>query len=525
MSNERRGRIYFFIFVVAMILSLFMGAVALLYMWPMIFILAFTFLFAFFLILAVYVYLSQSRQSMYEKLRAEKTQVEKESIKKSEYYANITHEIRTPINAIMGYNELILREYNDPALRQYANNIRSAANALLSIVNDSLDYSRIEAGKMALYPAVYDLGILVEELLNMTRPRVLSKGLDLSCHVDENIPRVLYGDADRLKQCIVNLLTNAVKYTEEGEIIFSVDYEYIDSDPDIGKKEILLKISVKDTGIGIKEEDLTRLYRPFERIDEDKNRSIEGTGLGISIVKKILALMGTKLEVDSVYGEGSDFHFAVRQEVMRLEPIGNFQQEYVESIVKQNVYHNRFTAPGVRILVVDDAEMNLSVVEELLKNTRIHIDSALSARTGLELANENDYDLIFADIKMPDMNGVDMVGALKNIEDDKKKDTFIRRHRRQETENEDVSRKNADTPCIALTAGTNQEIQEKYKKQGFSDYLLKPIVYKELERVLMEYIPSEKIMKTVDKNTDEPLLMTDEKLAEAIDVLKHRSRM
>ena len=533
MSGNNKNRILFVSCIVLMLLSLLMGAVSILYFWPMIYPLLFTFSFALFLVFGVYIYVSVRRQSVYEKLRHEKEEVEREAERKIEYFANMSHEIRTPINAIMGYNELILREYNDPALRQYANNIRSAANSLLAIVNDSLDYSRIEAGKMKLFPAEYDLGIMIEELVNMTRPRALTKGLELKCYVNENIPRVLYGDSDRIKQCVINILTNAVKYTVEGEIVLAVDFEKLLDESENGKEEILLKIAVRDTGIGIKEDNLMTLYKPFERIDEEKIKSVEGTGLGITIVKKILDLMGSKLEVESVYGEGSNFHFTIKQEVLSSDPIGDFEQLYTEKLVAQSAYRNRFIAPGVRILVVDDAEMNLSVMEGLLKNTRIHIDSALSAQTGLELAEKNKYDLIFIDLRMPGINGVQMCDILKggNKAEDKKKTREVRNlikdskdTKSENDANEDSRLKNADTPCIALTAGALQEVNADYIKQGFADYLLKPIAYKELEMILMHYLPADKLLNVEEKNEDKPLFMTEGKLIEAMEVLERRSR-
>ena len=525
MNNRRKTLRQLFICFGGMLLTLFLGAVALIYEWPIIYIIGVTFLFAFFLIIAVYIYVSETGQSQYDKLKAEKELVEQESAHKTEYFANMAHDIRTPINAIMGYNELILREYNDPALRQYASNIRSAANSLLTIVNDSLDYSRIEAGKMTLLPIEYDLGIMIEELINMIRPAALSKGLDFQCHVNENIPVRLYGDVDRLKQCIMNLLTNAVKYTQEGEIGFSVDYEPTAYSINSSHGEIMLCVSVKDTGIGIKEEDITRLYRPFERIDEEKNRSVEGTGLGIAIVKRILGIMDSKLEVDSTYGEGSNFYFKVRQEVVRKDPIGNFEQQYVMRVVDQRIYGSRFIAPDARVLIVDDAEMNLSVMEGLLKNTRIQVDSALSARTGLDLAYENDYDIIFIDLKMPGITGMGMVDRLRNGEGRKfasREQSIIRT---QNDSNEEVlTSRNANTTCIALTADTHKEAPAEYLDAGFSDYLIKPIVYKELENVLLRFLPSAKIKRTDNKGVDTPSLMSDEKLDEAIEILKRRSR-
>ncbi len=505
MGKMNPKRAIFVSCIFAMLLSLFMGAVALLYRWPVIIVLIFTFMFALFLVGAVYVYVSYTRQSDYEKLRAQMDELEMRTEEKINYFAGLTHEIRTPINAIMGYDELILREYNDPALRQYAGNIKIAANTLLNLVNDTLDLSRIEAGKIKLFPIEYDLGFLIEELISMAQPRAQSKGLELKSYVNDKIPRYLYGDSDRIKQCVMNILTNAVKYTEEGEIIFSVDYSTVDEDRVDGKAEIQLHISVRDTGIGIKEEDLDRLYRPYERINEEKIRTIEGTGLGISIVRRLLDLMGSRLEVESVFGEGSNFHFTIKQEVMRMDPIGDIDQIYAENVIGKNTYHNKFVAPDARILIVDDGEMNLSVMEGLLKSTRIQIDTVLSAPTGLEFAEKNDYDLIMIDMRMPGMNGAEMIKCLRGTDKTKGK-----------------QKRNVNTPCIALTAGSLQEVQSEYNKMGFADYLLKPIAYKELEIVLMQYLPEEKVKLTARRKADEPLLMTQEKYNEAVNILTRR---
>ncbi|WP_026496126.1 ATP-binding response regulator [Butyrivibrio sp. WCD3002] len=459
-----------------------------------------------------------------EQLRKEKEKAELEAERKMEYFANVAHEIRTPINAIMGYDELILREYNDPALRQYASSIRSAANTLLSIINDSLDYSRIEAGKMRLFPEEYDLGAVIEELAEMIRPRAATKGLELKNYVNEQTPRFLYGDSDRLKQCIINLLTNAVKYTEEGEIAFSVDYELLDEISERGNTEILLKISVRDTGIGIKKEDLSRLYSPFERIEEEKNRYVEGTGLGISIVKEILGLMGSKLELESVYGEGSNFHFEVKQEVMKMNPIGDFEQLYAENLVSKDKFYTKLLAPDVKILVVDDAELNLSVMEELLKDTRMQVDSAMSSTTGLELASKRKYDLIFIDLRMPGMNGEEMVSLIRGRENDSKglKLSRWRRSRLNDSDDgydDEHPHVNKNTPCIALSSGTLQEMQGNH---GFADYLLKPVVYKELEEVLLKYLPKEKVKSIDSSKKDKSAREADSRVEKAAEILRRR---
>ena len=283
-------RTKFIIYVILMLICLFMGGVAVAYRWEILWVLFFTLLFALFLVLAGFVYMSSQRDSAYDNLRRQMENEEEDAKRRMEYFANMSHEFRTPINAILGYDELILREYNDPALRQYAYNIRSAGNALLSLINDTLDYSRIEAGKMELFIAEYDLGTVVEDMMSLIRPRALAKGLELKGFVNENIPGRLYGDADRLKQCIANLLTNSVKYTEEGEIDFSLDYETLPKEEGADYEEILLKVAIRDTGIGIRKEEIDKIFELFVRLDERLNRSIEGTGLGMNITKKLILI-------------------------------------------------------------------------------------------------------------------------------------------------------------------------------------------------------------------------------------------
>ena len=541
-------RTKFIIYVILMLISLFLGGVAVAYRWEILWVLFFTLLFALFLVLSGFVYMSSQRDSAYDTLRRQKEIDEEDAKRRMDYFANMSHEFRTPINAILGYDELILREYNDPALRQYAYNIRSAGNTLLSLINDTLDYSRIEAGKMELFVSEYDLGTVVEDMMSLIRPRALAKGLDLKGLVNENIPGRLYGDADRIKQCIANLLTNSVKYTEEGEIDFSLDYEELPKEAGSDTDEILLKVAIRDTGIGIREEDLKKLFEPFERIEENKIRNVEGSGLGLAIVRQILSLMDSELEVESIYGEGSNFHFSIRQKVAGREPIGNFEQSYAKNVADKNHFKISFTAPDARVLVVDNAELNLSVMEGLLNGTGIQVDSALSATTGLELAEKNDYDLIFVDLRMPGDDGEEMIKKLHS-ETDSRNENSGRRHyqssrarRRRAAESGQNSKaadnekgkkaalKNRKTPCIALSAGAVLETKNEYKKHGFTDYLIKPIAYKELEMILGKYLPSEKIkrnsIKTGKAKTGEiPILASEEKLNEAFEILSKREQV
>ncbi|MBQ9482592.1 MAG: response regulator, partial [Ruminiclostridium sp.] len=434
----------------------------------------FTLIVVLFIVGSIYLIITSGKVHENDELLRAKQVAEEASRAKSDFLASMSHEIRTPINAILGMDEMILREYDDPDLKQYALNIRNAGNTLLSIINDILDFSKIESGKMELIPVVYDISLVMYDLVSMMKPRAESKGLTFIANVNRNIPRGLYGDNIRLKQCILNLITNAVKYTPKGSVIVTADYlntldGYID-----------LRISVKDTGIGIKPEDIARMFSPFERVDEERNRTIEGTGLGISIVKRLLAMMGSELKVTSEYGKGSEFSFTVRQEVRDENPIGDYEKSYLHSLETAETYHEQFTAPEARILIVDDIEMNLTVATGLLKSTEIHIDTALSAKNALIHTEKKEYDVIFIDDRMPGMGGVEMLKELRS----RKKNP------------------NCDKPCIALTANAIAGAKESYMKAGFEDYLSKPIDAAELEKTLLRYLPKEKIV--MSRKTAEP---------------------
>lgn len=322
------------------------------------------------------------RQEEEQRLKSDLEVAKQASEAKSSFLSNMSHEIRTPINAVLGMNEMILRECEDEQILEYANNAKSAGNTLLSLVNDILDFSKIEVGKMDIIVAQYHLGSTINDLVNMVSAKAIDKGLELEINVDEHTPCILIGDEVRIKQCLTNLLSNAVKYTDTGTVTLNIGYEPLND------TNVNLIFEVKDTGIGIKEEDIAKLYSPFERIEEIRNRSIEGTGLGMSIVKKLLALMDTKLEVTSVYGEGSTFKFAVKQQVVSNEEIGNFKEKYKEYLQSTEKYRQRFIAPDAKILVVDDTDMNLTVVRSLLKKTQIIVDTVESGFEALDKVKE-----------------------------------------------------------------------------------------------------------------------------------------
>jgi len=380
---------------------------------------------------------------------------------KSDFLANMSHEIRTPINAVLGMDEMILRESSDENIRQYAVNIKQAGNSLLSLINDILDFSKIESGKMELIPETYDLSSILVDLIIMISERAKKKNLGLVLKINPEIPKLLVGDSLRIKQCILNLLTNAVKYTPHGEITFTVDFKPTE------KHRISLYVSVEDTGIGIKQEDISKLFSPFERIEENRNKTIEGTGLGLNIVKQILSLMNSSLDVQSEYGKGSKFSFTIDQQISTEEAIGDVMENYKKAISFLEKYKETLFAPAAHLLFVDDTEMNLAVIKGLLKNTKIQIDTVMSGKEALEKVSENTYDIIFIDHRMPEMDGIETLEAMQKLPGNKCK----------------------TKPCIALTANAISGSREMYLKAGFTDYLSKPISPRSLENIIRKYLP------------------------------------
>ncbi len=389
---------------------------------------------------------------------------------KSDFLSSMSHEIRTPINAVLGLDEMILREADDDVIQGYARDIQSSSRMLLAIINDILDFSKIEAGKMEIIPADYDLSALVADLVNMISARAEKKGLALIVHVDENTPHLLTGDDTRLKQCILNILTNAVKYTRTGSVTLDISAEKT------AENRIALTVRVTDTGIGIKAEDLEKLYMPFQRIEEKRNRGIEGTGLGMSIVQSLLSAMESRLEVKSVYGEGSTFGFTVAQDVRSWEAIGDWRATKEKCASAAGRYTESFQAPAAHILVIDDTPMNLTVITALLKATRIQIDTAGSAADALTMAHDKPYHLIFADHLMPKMDGIEFLHALRA----------------------DATSANNATACIALTANAVSGAREMYLREGFAGYLSKPVESVALEELLSRNLPEKLVLHKGD---------------------------
>ncbi len=380
---------------------------------------------------------------------------------KSSFLASMSHEIRTPINAVLGMNEMILRETKDPAILEYASNIQTAGRTLLSLINSILDFSKIEEGKMEIVPVSYDTASVLNNLVVSVSERARQKGLELKVEIDPLLPATMVGDDVRVSQVALNLLTNAVKYTEKGTVTFSVQGEKK------GDGEIVLKFAVKDTGIGIRKEDIPKLFEIFERLDEVRNHSIEGTGLGISIVTKLLKMMGSELKVESVYGEGSCFSFEILQKIEDDTPIGDYSLRLETS--RSTEFTETLLAPESRILVVDDNEMNLKVAKNLFRLFDITPDLVESGKAALERLQDGEtYHIIFLDHMMPEMDGIETLNCMK--------------------ENNLLSE---NTYVIALTANAVNGAKERYLSAGFDSYLSKPIDVSKLEQKLIHYLPKE----------------------------------
>ena len=438
-----------------------------------------------FLIAGIYLFLLNEKAKRAEKLSREKAQADQANQAKSAFLANMSHEIRTPINAVIGMNEMILRECNDPIIIKYANNAHSASESLLSLINDILDFSKIESGKMELVEETYQLDELIKNLINMIKTRAEKKELEFIVKVNENIPNELFGDSVRIRQVVVNFLTNAVKYTQVGSVEFSVDFDtYTPPNLDVELPEdgklILLMFSVKDTGIGIKEEDKNKLFKDFQRFDSKKNKNIEGTGLGLAITNQLVKMMNGHILVESKYGEGSTFTVIFPQKVMGVELVGKFEERAKSTKTKQEKYKASFIAPDAKVLVVDDNEMNLLVATSLLKATKVQVDTAISGMEALKKLAETQYDLIFLDQMMPSLDGIQTLKLSKEMENNK----------------------SPKAPVIALTANAISGAKEMFLREGFNDYLPKPINAAELERMMMEYLPVEKLHSPNQEETE-----------------------
>ena len=402
---------------------------------------------------------------MLEEMKMLKDQADKANNAKSDFLSNMSHEIRTPLNAIVGFSETLKDEEIPDSAREHVDDIIMASNNLLDIVNGILDISKIEANKLEIIDKEYDIKSILDELTALTKARIGDKGLDFRVNIDPSIPRVLYGDNVRIKQVILNILTNAVKYTKEGYVIFTVS--------SVIKGDICrLIISVEDSGIGIKEESIPKLFSKFERLDVEKEITIEGTGLGLAITKRLVELMHGTIVVQSVYGKGSKFTVSIDQRVISMEPKEVKSSPFTESKI--------IDAQGARVLVVDDNALNIKVASVLLKKYHFNIDEASSGYECLNKVNKGEkYDIIFLDDMMPKLNGKETLLKLKKIE-------------------------GFNMPVIALTANAITGMKQEYLNAGFDDYLSKPIEKQELERIIKIYINKKNSVSTNTNYSSQP---------------------
>ncbi|MBO7336932.1 MAG: response regulator [Lachnospiraceae bacterium] len=415
-------------------------------------------------------------KTMVRELEIEKAVAEEASRAKNSFLANMSHEIRTPINSVMGINEMILRESTDPNITTYSEHIRNASASLLGLVNNILDFTALETGSLVITPADYDLSDTVKGIYHQMLARSDYKGLKIEMDIDPNTPNHLNGDETRIRQIIANILTNAIKYTEKGGITFKVGFDRVEDDHD----SIMLKIAISDTGIGIKPDDISRLYNKFDRIEEKRNRNIEGTGIGMNITQGLLEMMGSELKVESVYGSGSTFSFDVKQKVNSWMPIGDPEDSYQKNVGQRKAYRERFTAPEADILVVDDNLMNLMVFKSRLKQTCVRIDSANDGFEALDMMNARKYDMIFLDHMMPDKDGIETLHEMKA----------------------NAACPNIGTPTVCLTANAIAGAKDMYISEGFDNYLSKPVEAEKLEEMLLQYLPEDKV-RTVSGEASE----------------------
>ncbi len=395
--------------------------------------------------------------------KQQKKEIEELNKAENHFFSSMSHEIRTPINTIIGLNEIILRGEISEEVAENARNIQGASKMLLTLINDILDLSKIKSGKMEIINVSYETGALFSEIVNMIWIKAKEKGLEFRLHVDSSIPSMLCGDEVRIKQVLINLLNNAVKYTSEGSITLSARCERI------ALNRVRVWYSVEDTGQGVKKENIPYIFNAFKRVDEEKNRHIEGTGLGLSIVHQLVSLMGGEISVNSVYTKGSTFLVMLEQDIVDDHELGTFTLASRAKIHEGEQYHQSFEAPEARLLVVDDNEMNLKVVRKLLSDTKVQIDTALSGAECLKLTQYQHYDVILMDHLMPEMDGIECLHALRV----------------------QPAGLCQNVPVIALTANAGSNNQLLYRKEGFSGYLAKPVSGALLEAAVLSILPKE----------------------------------
>jgi len=380
---------------------------------------------------------------------------------KAQFLANMSHEIRTPLNTILGMNQMILRDSSDKDISEYAENIEKSGSLLLSIINDILDFSKISAGKLEIVNTSYSLSKVIKDINNSFAVKAADKGLSFEINAAEDACEHLYGDEIRIRQIIINIVNNAIKYTEKGSVTVSFDQEI---QPE---GQYLLIIRVKDTGKGIRERDMDKLFTAFRRLDQYNNTGVEGTGLGLSITHSLVTLMDGEIIVDSVYGEGSTFEVRLPQRPESEEKIGRLDERLKEVSTEKPKYVPSFTASKGKLLVVDDTKTNLTIIKLLLRETKMNITLAPSGREALSLLKQENFDLVLLDHMMPEMDGVETLRHINEMYE------------------------NRPFPVIALTANALSGAKERYINLGFDDYLSKPVDTKELEELLLRWLPKE----------------------------------
>ncbi|WP_303840669.1 ATP-binding protein [Selenomonas ruminantium] len=421
--------------------------------------------------LSIYLLMAQTSVAETEELRKARAEADAANQAKSQFLANMSHEIRTPLNAISGMNEMILRQKIPGEVRQYASNIKSATAALLTIINEILDFSKIESGHMEIVPTDYQLTTVLREVCTLVGLRAQAKNLQFRIHVDPYLPNYLHGDAGRLRQILINLLNNAIKYTPTGSVTLDISGN---------RKEntLYLRAAITDTGIGIREEDKARLFQVFERLDIERNRKIEGTGLGLAITHRLLNMMNGSIKVDSIYGEGSTFTIELPQAIQSLDPVGVFNLD-AQPVYEADFHEpaSSFIAPAAQVLIVDDNDMNCFVASSLLKETQVQTTIAHSGDEALEALQKQQFHVVLLDYMMPGMNGVETLHKAKELPNIQ------------------------NTRFIALTATAISGSREKFLAEGFDNYLSKPMTGAELTAMLQRYLPAELLQKPIATTT------------------------
>ena len=427
---------------------------------------------------------SLERAKLSEELEIAKTEAENANRAKSQFLARMSHEIRTPINAVVGMNEMILRESNEENIRKYATDVKDSSVVLLNIINEILDSSKIESGKMELVIGKYEIGSLLNDIYNMISVKAKEKDLELVFEIDPNLPSAYLGDDKRIRQILLNLLSNAVKYTEEGTVTLRVTGR-----EDNGNE--ILCYCVKDTGIGIKEEDIGKLYDAFERFDVSRNRHIEGTGLGMNIAQQFLKLMESELRIESEYEKGTEFSFELEQKIINETPVGDFMKR-LASANSDTAQRSNYVAPEAKVLVVDDNRINLKVFTALLKETQMQITEADSGKACLDRLEKQSFDIVFLDHMMPEMDGLETFRIMK--------EKNLCEH----------------VPVVMLTANAIVGDREKYLAEGFDDFLTKPIIPEKLDRIILRHLPEDKVKEIVIEDKEQKKETDPEKVLDVL---------